>query len=79
MIRFKLREVMENCGRRVTVQEVADATGIHRATLSRILNENGYNAETDTIEALCRYFNCRVEDVMEFVPDSGKRSAKANR
>lgn len=74
MIRFKLGEMMEKKqfteGRRITVSEVAAATGLNRMTLSKILNSKGYGTGTDTIDRLCEYFGCRVEDLMEYVVSS---------
>jgi putative transcriptional regulator len=73
MIRFRLAEVMSDhafkAGRRVEWKEVSEATGIHRSTLSKLLNTRGYNGTTDCIGKLCGYFNCRVEDLMVYVPD----------
>ena len=73
MIRFKLGEMIEKKqfseGRRVTINEVAVATGLNRMTLSKILNQRGYGTGTDTVDRLCLYFNCRVEDLMEHVAD----------
>ena len=72
MIRFKLAEMMEKKqfaeGRRIAVSEVAAATGLNRMTLSKILNVKGYGTGTDTVDRLCSYFDCRIEDLMEFVP-----------
>lgn len=71
MIRFKLAELIEKkqfeTGRRITVSEVATATGLNRMTLSKILNQKGYSTATDTVDRLCAYFGCRVEDLMEYV------------
>lgn len=72
MIRFKLGEQIEKKqfqeGRRITVQEVATATGINRMTLSKILNQRGYSTGTEIVDKLCEYFNCRVEDLLEYNP-----------
>ena len=69
MIRFKLGEMIEKKqfteGRRVTINEIATATGLNRMTLSKILNQKGYGTGTDTIDRLCEYLNCQVEDVRE--------------
>ena len=50
MIRFKLAEQIEKKqfaeGRRLTVQEVAEATGVNRMTLSKILNHKGYSTKS---------------------------------
>lgn len=73
MIRYRLRELMAERqfkeGRLITVNEVAEATGIHRITLSRILNQRGYNTGTENIDRLCRYFSCEVGQVIEYVAE----------
>jgi DNA-binding Xre family transcriptional regulator len=73
MIRFRLKEIFAErefrVGKRVTFEEVANATGIHRTTLSKIASQRGYNTNTDNIDKLCRYFGCNVGDIMEYVPD----------
>lgn len=73
MIRFKLAEQIEKLqfkqSRRITIQEVAEATGINRMTLSKILNHKGYSTGTDTLDRLCVYFGCRIEDLVEHVPE----------
>lgn len=73
MIRFKLAEQIEKLqfkqSRRITIQEVAEATGINRMTLSKILNHKGYSTGTDTLDRLCSFFGCRIEDLVEHVPD----------
>ena len=73
MIRFRLRELMAERqfqeGRLITVNEISSATGIHRITLSRILNKRGYNTHTYILDLLCTYFKCRIEQLIEHVPD----------
>ncbi len=73
MIRFKLGEMIEKRqfseGRRITINEIATATGLNRMTLSKILNQKGYGTGTDTIDKLCAYFGCKVEELMEHLPD----------
>jgi putative transcriptional regulator len=73
VIRFRLAEQMERKqfleSRRITVQEVAEATGVNRMTLSKILNHKGYSTGTDILDRLCVYFGCRIEDLVEHVPD----------
>lgn len=73
MIRFKLGEMIEKKqfaeGRRVTINEIATATGLNRMTLSKILNQKGYGTGTDTIDRLCEYFKCQVQDLMEHLAE----------
>ena len=79
MIRFKLGELIEKRqfaeGRRLTINEIAGATGLNRMTLSKILNLKGYGTGTETIDKLCGYFECRVEDVMEHIDDEGGQTS----
>ncbi|WP_374639453.1 helix-turn-helix domain-containing protein [Hydrogenophaga sp.] len=56
-------------GRRITINEIATSTGLNRMTLSKILNQKGYGTGTETIDKLCAYFECQVEDLMEHVPE----------
>lgn len=73
MIRFRLAEQIEKKqfreSRRVTIQEVADATGVNRMTLSKILNHRGYSTGTDVLDRLCAYFRCSVADLVEHVQE----------
>lgn len=73
MIRFKLAEMIEKKqfveGRRLTIGEIATATGLNRMTLSKILNQKGYGTGTDTIDKLCLFFGCDVQDLMEHLPE----------
>jgi DNA-binding Xre family transcriptional regulator len=73
MIRFRLKEVIADqefrTGKRTTLGSIADATGIKQPTLSRIAGTRGYNTTTDNIDKLCRYFGCKVSDLLEYVPD----------
>ena len=73
MIRFKLGEQIEKKqfreSRRITIQEVAEATGVNRMTLSKILNHRGYSTGTDILDKLCTYFGCQIGDLAEHTPD----------
>lgn len=73
MIRFKLAEQIEKKqfreSRRIAIQEVAEVAGVNRMTLSKILNQKGYSTGTDILDKLCSYFECRIEDLVEHVPE----------
>ena len=73
MIRFKLKQQIADLEfrekRRVSLQEVADATNINRATLSKMLNQHGAVVRTDVLDKLCEYFGCQLEDLAEHVPE----------
>lgn len=73
MIRFRLAELIADKSfkerRVVTVSEIAQATGIHRATLSKVANQPGANIGTEIIDKLCRYFGCQPGELLMFVED----------
>jgi putative transcriptional regulator len=73
MIRVLLKKLLDDKSfkekQRITLNQVADDTGISRATLNRIANTPGYNCNTDTLNALCEYFECTPCELMEYVND----------
>jgi putative transcriptional regulator len=74
MLRYKLKERIADKEfrerRRVTIQEIAESTGITRNTLSRMLNQHGVSVRTENLDRLCAYFACRIEEVVEYVPET---------
>jgi len=83
MLRFKLKELIAEKefqeSRRVTVAEISEETGIARNTLSRILNQPGWSTRTECLDRLCNYFRCRIEELVEYIPDRpGRRDARAS-
>jgi putative transcriptional regulator len=76
VIRFKLAEQIEKKqfreSRRINMQEMSDATGINRSTLSKLLNQRGYSTGTDVLDRLCTYFSCSIADLVEHMPDRAK-------
>ncbi|TYO96338.1 putative transcriptional regulator [Geothermobacter ehrlichii] len=73
MIRYRLKELMADyqfrTGQRLTFDELAKQTQIHRTTLSKIANQRSYNTTTDNIDRLCKFFRCNVGELMEYVED----------
>lgn len=71
MIRFRLKELIADKefkeGRRITFDEIAKFTGVHRTTLSKIANQKGYNTTTEVLDKLCEYFAVPLESVAEYV------------
>ena len=74
MIRFRLKQQIADLEfrekRRVSLQEVADATAINRATLSKMINQHGAVVRTDVLDKLCEYFGCDLGDLAEYVEES---------
>ncbi|WAC73294.1 helix-turn-helix transcriptional regulator [Roseateles sp. SL47] len=73
MIRFRIRERMADMsfqtGRRITLEHIAEETGIHRATLSKLASPKSYNTTTDNLDKLCKFFGCSWAEIAEYLPD----------
>ncbi len=71
MIRFRLKEVIAEKefqeDRRVTLEEIAKVTGIHRTTLSKIANQKNYNTTTEILDKLCEYFQIELGKLAEHI------------
>ena len=52
----------------ITIQEVSLATGLSRGSLSSSLSRHE-SLSTVTINKICNYLKCGLEDIFEFVPD----------
>ncbi len=72
MIRFRLRELMAEYQfvqeRRLTMEELAEKTGISRATLSKIAGQKGYATSSDNLDRLCQFFGVTLDKLAEYVP-----------
>ena len=66
MIKFdKLWECMKKKG--VTTYTLREQCGIDSKTVRRLkANEN---METKTLNKLCAFLDCRLEDIAEYIPD----------
>jgi len=74
MIRFKLQERIADMAfrlqRRITLDEVAESTGIHRTTLSRMNRPLGANITTDNLDRLCHFLGCTLHEMVEYIPSA---------
>lgn len=72
-IKFLLKERIADIEfrerRTVLLKDIAEVTGVHRVTLSKLANNKRYDVRISTIDKLCAYFHCGVGDLVEYVPD----------
>ncbi len=67
MVRCHLSRLMgEN---KMKVIDVARETGLHRNTITLLYNETATRIELETVNSLCKLFNCSVQDLFEYIPD----------
>ncbi len=74
MIRYHLKHLIADMelslGRRISLGEIAEKTGIHMSTLSRIANQKAANTTIGNLEKICLFFDCNIQDLVEFVPEN---------
>lgn len=68
MIRIKLRQLMWD--RDMTAVAVHRATGISQSIISEIIHNKRVNVGLDIINKLCVFFECDINDLLEFVPET---------
>jgi putative transcriptional regulator len=56
-------------GRKVSLQDVSEATGITTAALSRIERGQTERVDFDTLSKLCVFYGVGVGDLLEFDPN----------
>jgi len=74
MIRCHLSRLMGE--KRVRISDIARTTGISRNMLSKLYYDRAKRIELNDLEKLCRFFDCQVADLLEFVArseSSGRR------
>ena len=67
MIRCHLSRLMGE--RKLKISDVARVTGLHRNTITLLYDETANRVELETIEALCKLFECEIGELFELVGD----------
>ena len=67
MIKIKLSEMLGK--HKMTQKALAEITGIRPATISKMYYEETKRLEIDQMDKLCKAFNCKVEDLFEYVEE----------
>ena len=67
MIKCHLSRILGE--KRLKIADVVRDTGINRGTLTRLFHEQAQRVELETINELCLYLDCQVQDLFEYIPD----------
>ena len=67
MVRCHLSRMLGE--KRLRISHVVRDTGINRGTITRLYHERAERVELESVEKLCRYLECRLEDLFELVED----------
>ncbi|MFM2598240.1 helix-turn-helix domain-containing protein [Vibrio fortis] len=72
-IRYKLKELIELKekieGKKISQAAIAREIGVQRSAINKLVTSKDYVTTTTTLNALCAYFDCKIEDLVEYVPD----------
>lgn len=63
MIKCHLSRLMGE--RKLKISDVARDTGLHRNTVTLLYQETATRVDLEAIEALCKYFNVQVGELLE--------------
>ena len=66
MIVIKLDDLIWE--RRTTADAIAKATGLGSSTISKLRNSKNVNINIHTLDKLCKYFNCKLTDLIDYIP-----------
>lgn len=67
MIRCRLAFLLAE--KKLKIADVSRDTGLNRSTLTAMYYETTQRIDLESVNALCRYFGCKVEDLFVYVPD----------
>ena len=67
MIKIRLSRLLGDI--RMTQSELADKTGIRRATINEMYHELIERVNLDYLSRICEVLDCDVADILEYVPD----------
>ena len=63
-----LWKVLED--KNMTKKDLREATGMSSATIAKLGKNENINMSS--LESICRVLDCRVEDVIEYIPEDKK-------
>ncbi|AKV96834.1 helix-turn-helix transcriptional regulator [Marinobacter sp. MA] len=65
MVKCHLSRLMGE--KKLKIVDVARETGVNRGTITRLYHETASRVDLDAVDALCRFLECDVGDLFEFV------------
>lgn len=67
MIRCRLAFLLAE--KKLKIADVSRDTGLNRSTLTAMYYETTQRIDLESVNALCGYFGCKVDDLFVYVPD----------
>lgn len=70
MLKLRLREALDahhaRTGERITYEELAQRTGLSKATVESLATRPSYNTTLNTVDKLCAAIGCHPGDILEY-------------
>lgn len=67
MIKCHLSTLMG--AQKIKISELARATNLNRNTITLLFKEEASRIDLETIEKLCKFFDCSISDFLEYIPE----------
>ncbi len=64
MIKCHLSKLMGE--RKIKIADLAREIDVHRNTVTLLYYEKAKRIDFEVLDKLCRYFNCPIEEILEF-------------
>jgi putative transcriptional regulator len=58
--------------KRISQREIARRTGLNSVTVNSIYNDRWKQISREAIDKLCKELDCKVSDLLEYVPEESK-------
>lgn len=55
--------------KKLRVADIARSIDVHRNAITLLYEETATRVDLETVNKLCIFLECRIEDLFEFVPD----------
>ncbi len=65
-----IRAYETGSGKKLTYADLAERSGVARATIESLASRGGYNATLATIDKLCEALGCTLTDLVEHQPNA---------
>jgi len=72
MYKSKLRYLMAD--KKIdSIKNLVELTGVSRPPLDKLYKEKDLETlSLDVLARICKYFNCKIEDLIEYIPDENQ-------
>jgi len=58
--------------RKLKISDLVRETDINRGSITRLYHEKASRVDLDLVDTLCRYFECEIGDLFEFINEDGE-------